>query len=206
MADRRSNDAKPRRSKVERVIREYDLDGLDDDLVSFWTGEQDEQKSLRDLADLMNQRTLRAAMEEAGMNPLDGEAENTYRLLTNDDVSSGIRTDTETSLERKGIDLESVQRDFVSHQAVHTYLTKYRDVEQPVEQRDQTEKTMEVIQRLDSRLAAVTEKNLENLRNTERITLGEFNVLTNVQVFCEDCGTQYDVAELLTNEGCECQE
>lgn len=204
MADRRSDDTKPRRSKVERVIREYDLDGLNDELVARWTGERGERTSLRDLADLMNERTLRAAMEAAGMNPLDGEAANTYRLLTDDDVSSGVRTDTESSLERAGIDVGKIQRDFVSHQAVHTYLTKYRDVERPDEQRDQTEKTMEVIQRLDSRLAAVTEKNLQNLRNTERITLGEFDVLTSVQVFCEDCETQYDVADLLTDGGCRC--
>lgn len=205
MADRSSNDAKPRNSKVERVIQEYSLEGMADELVTLWIGEQSERKSLRSLADYLNQKILRAAMEDVGMAPLDGETENVYRLLTDDDVSSGVRTDTETALEREGIDIGTLQGDFVSHQAIHTYLTKYRGVERSVEERDQTEKTMETIQRLNSRLTAVTEKNLENLRNTDRITLGEFDVLSNVQVFCQDCERQYTVTELLESDGCSCQ-
>jgi hypothetical protein len=67
-------------------------------------------------------------MSEAGLNPLDGEAANTYRLLTSDDVTSGERTKVERHLNRAGIDVEQLRSDLVSHQAVHTYLTKHRGV------------------------------------------------------------------------------
>lgn len=193
-------------SKVARVIEEYDLTGLDDELVEFWSGERGERRSLRELAEYVNHELLRSAMKEADMSPLDGEVENTYRLLTDGDVSSGMRTEAETSLEREDVDVERLRTDFVSHQAVHTYLTKYREVDSPdtTSEQDQTTKTIGAIQRLKNRLVAVVENNLRTLRETDRVTIGEFNVLVDVRVFCDDCQTQYDIVELLTTGGCDC--
>jgi hypothetical protein len=193
-------------SKVGRVIAEYGLTGLGDELVALWSDEGDNQRSLRELAEYVNHELLRSAMENAGMSPLEGEVENTYRLLTDDDVSSGMRTQAETALEREGVDVERLRTDFVSHQAVHTYLTKFRGVETPgtTDEGDQVDKTVDAIQRLKNRLAAVTADNLRTLRETDRIMLGEFNVLVDVRVFCEDCQTRYDVVELLRSGGCDC--
>lgn len=194
-----------RRSKVERLIDEYGLDGEGERLEAYWTSDGEDRHSLRELADYFNRRILRAAMEEAGMNPLDGEVENTYRLLTDDDVSSGMRTQARQTLEREDVSVESLRTDFVSHQAIHTYLTKYRGVSRDeTNDEDRVEKGTETIQRLRSRTAAVSENIVENLSNTGRIELGDFEVLVDVRVFCRDCGTQYDVQELLTRGRCEC--
>lgn len=203
-----SSDQPKRRSKVARVIQEYELTGMDEELVRLWTGADGERQSLRDLANYVNRELLRATMEQADMTPLDGEVENTYRLLTNDETTAGTRVEAESTLERNGIDIDSLSRDFISHQAVHTYLTKYRNVDRPStdSETDQVSKTVETIQRLQSRLIAVAENSLQSLRDTNRISLGNFSLLVDVRVFCEECGTQRPIVELLEDGGCKCQD
>lgn len=203
-----STTSRQRNSKVARVIDKYELDGLGDELESSWTDEGDEQRSLRELADYFNERVLRVAMESAGMSPLDGEAENTYRLLSGDEVSGGARRSAEASLEREGVDPDELRRDFVSHQAIYTYLTKYRGVSRPSESRTdetQTEKDAQTIRRLRNRVVAVTEKTVENLRDTGRLTLGDFDVLVTISVYCNDCGTRREVSDLFARGGCKCE-
>ena len=192
-------------SKVDRLLTEYSLPGMDEQLIASWTGDADERRSLRDLAEYFNRELLRAAMAEAGMTTLDGEVANTYRLLTAEDVSTGVRTQAETTLERNGIDPQRLRTDFVSHQAIHTYLTKQRGVEHPSEPvGDRAGKTERTIRRLGSRLVAVAEKRLHSLRDAGTITLGTFSVLVDVRVVCEDCGTHTDVPTLLGEGGCDC--
>ena len=192
-------------SKVDRLLTEYSLSGMDEQLITSWTGDADERRSLRDLAEYFNRELLRAAMAEAGMTTLDGEVANTYRLLTAEDVSTGVRTQAETTLERNGIDPQRLRTDFVSHQAIHTYLTKQRGVEHPSEPvGDRAGKTERTIRRLGSRLVAVAEKRLRSLRDAGTITLGTFSVLVDVHVVCEDCGTHTDVPTLLGDGGCDC--
>lgn len=205
-----SSDSSPtrRNSKVARVIDSYGLDGLGEELEESWTGDGEQRRSLRELAEYFNEQVLRAAMVQAGMNPLEGEAANTYRLLAESDVSGGARRSAEKSLEREGVDSDELRRDFVSHQAIYTYLTKNRGVSRPSEStpdEDQTDKDERTIRRLKNRVVAVTEKTVENLRNTERLTLGDFDVLVNVRVYCNDCGTQREVSDLFAAGGCECR-
>ena len=196
-------------SKVARLIDEWELDGVGQQLEDYWLGTGDEQYSLRELADWFNQRLLAAAHDRADEAYVDGEIENTYELLTDDDVGTGTRAEVETRLEQRGIDLESLRTSFVSHQSVYTYLTDERGVSKPSEERSdssQIEKTAESIRRLVSRTQAVVRNNLESLHNTDRITIGNFSVFVDVQVFCQDCGTQYSADELLANGGCDCQD
>ena len=194
-------------SKVARVLEEYDLTELGDELERRWTGEIEPQYSLRQLADFLNQELLRAAMERADVQSLDGEVENTYRLLTDEDVSRGMRTQTRKTLERDGVDIDRLRRDFVSHQAVHTYLTKYRGVTLPeeVSEEDPVEKAAAAIQRLKSRTVAVTGTTLERLESTDRVTLGQFDVLVDIRIVCEDCGAHLPITELFEEGGCRCE-
>lgn len=201
-AERDSSD--DTRSKVGRLIQTYELDSMAEELEARWLGTGETQNSLRELADYFNHRLLHSAMNEAGMNPLEGEVGNAYRLLT-DDVSAGIRTQTRKRFEREGVDVDRLERDFVSHQAIHTYLTKYRDV-QKVEttDSDRIETSTETVQRLKSRLTAVTDNTLESLQETNHIETGDVDVSVDVRVFCHDCRKQYEVRELLEAGGCDC--
>lgn len=197
------------RSKVGRVIERYGLDGLGDELERRWVGEGRERESLRDLANAFNRRVLRAAIDEAGEPAIEGEVENHYRLLTADDVSAAARTQSETRLERLGVNVDALRGDFVSHQAVHTYLTEVRgaslDEEGPSPD-DAIERRSDTIQGLRYRLVAVTERSLETLRAAGHLTLGEFNVTVGISVYCADCETTSDVADLLRRRGCDCAE
>lgn len=54
-----------RRSKVARLIDEYEWTGLGATLEARWTADGSERASLRDLADQFNERVLEAALREA---------------------------------------------------------------------------------------------------------------------------------------------
>lgn len=193
--------------KMGRILTEYDLQDLHDCLPELWRGDDGEELSLRELARRVNINIVREVLVEAGQNPLDGEAENTYRLLSDDDVSVGVRTQQRNRLERAGIDVDALEDDFVTHQAVYTYLTKGLDVSKDDgDDEDTLEKHETRIQRLRSRLDAVTAQSLENLQNADALTLGRVDTTVSVQVYCQDCETQYDLATLFDNGGCDCQE
>jgi hypothetical protein len=194
-------------SKVERVIQSYGLDGLGEELELRWLGEGYEQQSLRDLADYFNKRVLERTLAETNVVRLQGELENTYELLTGDDVTEGSRIQARNRLEREGVDVDALLEDFVSHYAIHTYLREHRGVEYPSsDDEDQREKSVETIRRLTSRLTAVTRRNVENMRSTDRLDVGPVDVIADVQVVCEECGRQYDAIELLERGGCRCKD
>jgi hypothetical protein len=100
MANETDNSSQ-RRTKVARLIDEHGFGDIGIELERRWTAEGDERMSLRDLADYLNRRLLATAMEEHGMQPLDGEVENVYRLLTANDVSDADRTRVRRRLERE---------------------------------------------------------------------------------------------------------
>jgi hypothetical protein len=191
-------------SKLSRLIDQYHLNDLGSQLEEYWLASSDERYSLRGLAEYVNHQLLRTVMRNAGMDPLDGEVENTYRLLTADDVSTGTRTQTRRRLQRANIDVEALEADFVSRQAIHTYLTKDRGVSYTPDEGDSVTKEATVIQGFKRRLKATVHSKLDRLRTANEVTLGEFEVLVDVRVLCEDCGAQYQTSEFLETQTCDC--
>lgn len=195
------------RYKTGQLIENYGFEDLDGELVDRWTSAGDDSASLRQLADEINTRTLSVTMRDAGMDPLDGEVENIYRLLT-DDVSGGDRIRAERRLERNGIDVESLKNDFVTHQAIHTYLTNFHGVQKSNEDggRDQVTANVQSLNRLISRLRRVTENTVERFRSTGRIDIAAPRILIDVQVTCQQCGETYDIADLPQVTSCSCRD
>jgi hypothetical protein len=193
-------------SKLSRLIDEYALNELGERIEGYWLDETDDRYSLRELAEYVNQQLLRTVMSNTEMNPLDGEVENIYRLLTDDDISTGTRTQARRRLERAGVDVDQLEADFISRQAVHTYLTNVRDVSYTTDESDPVDREATNIRRLKRRLSTITNGKLEQLREADHITLGEFNVLLDLRVLCEDCGTQYQLSDLLDTRTCECEQ
>ncbi|SNZ16917.1 hypothetical protein SAMN06269185_2813 [Natronoarchaeum philippinense] len=191
--------------KVGRIIDQYDLAALNDDLVADWTGARGERRSLRQLAHEVNRRVLRSAMDEAAMEYRDGELENIYRILTDDDVSSGSRTETRRELEHASVPIEQVERDFVSHQTVHTHLTDClaASIEEP-DADERIENARDTVRALQNRTVAVTDDTIGRLDNADALSIGEYSVLVDVTVVCEDCGSHYTVGELLDAGACDC--
>ena len=99
---------------MARLLQKYGFDDRGDEIKRRWTGQNGKRDSLRTLADVFNQRILQQAMENSGIQLLEGEVENVYELLTGDDVTNGIRTKTETRLRQQGIDVEELRGDFVT--------------------------------------------------------------------------------------------
>jgi hypothetical protein len=193
-------------SKVARLLSEYGLEGFGEELEDRWTGDGVERTSLRDLADHFNKRLLERALIDAGMSALDSDVSTTYRDLTDDDVSTGVRTDTRTRLDSNGVDVDDLESDFVSYQAIRSYLTEYRGAEyRRLSDEEKVEKDLESIQRLMTRTLSVTEERIEKLTQTGRIDADGFEILLDVQVLCESCGRQYSVSEFLDERGCDCQ-
>lgn len=194
-----------RRSKVARLIEEYDLDEIGDEMVRLWTAEGDERRSLRDLAARFNERLLAEAMIEAGIQPLDGEVTNLRRLLTEDGVSSAERKRARRRLERQGIDVDGLVGDFVTYQAIRTYLRDLREAEPSWGREGTVDDRWTNIRRLRERTATITSGELDKLRNQGHITLGEFRTIVTVRVVCEECETQYDVDDIADAGGCNCE-
>lgn len=194
------------RYKVERLIEKYNLTEIGKELEERWTRSENRQ-GLRQLADYFNQRLLQAALIQSEADPLEGEVENLYRLLTDDDVSSGVQIQTRNTIEQRGIDVDELEQDFVSYQSIYTYLTNHREVTPPDEtpsKQEQLDQRLDTIQRLKTRLTTITERSLQELVNADRLTLGNFNVLVTVRVQCTDCNTRLSVVDILSSGGCEC--
>lgn len=193
-------------SKVARVIEEYDLDGMGERLESRWTGEGEGENrtSLRDLADEFNRSVLEAAIDDSGRAVVSSDVETTYRLLTDDDVSEADRMRKQRELEQDGVDVSQIRGDFITHQAIHTYLTKYREAELPDRSENRVQRKVGTLERLQGRTSVVAESTIDGLVNSEDITDREYEVFVDIQVVCSECGTGYAIGELIRQGGCTC--
>lgn len=194
-------------NKVARLLEKYSLGAqLGEKLENEWTGQAGERKSLRDLATMFNERLLEAAMIQAGESPLEGEVRNLYKLLTEDDVTSGSRTEARQRLEHQGIDIEQLQRDFVTYQAIRSYLKNVRNTEYNADTDGNTsQRSLDSVRKLQSKLETVANSNLNQLDKRGEIHVGEYLLSSELTVFCQDCGRQFTYDEIVKDGGCECE-
>lgn len=189
--------------KVERLLEKYELHGLGATLEDRWTRDHD-RWSLRDLAEWLNQRLLEQAMRDAGVQVVDGELTNSYRLLTADDVSEGDRVQLRRRFERAGMDVDDVRNDFVTYQAIRSYLQEVRGATRPRVATATAESVQQQINRLVGRTTSVIEGKLTQLKASGKLRIGDFRLLIDVRVYCHECDTQYGVTELLAEGSCAC--
>lgn len=193
--------------KIDRIAADYDLSTEAERLGEYWTRE-DERKSLRDLAVHFNHHLLRTVMERAGLDPLDGEVENTYRLLTADDVSQGVQTQARNRLEKHDIDVDRLQSDFVSYGTVRRHLNHCLGVERESTGTDDnpTETGAQRIAALQNRTVAVTETTLSQLASAGELVAGDIDVFVDITVSCSACGMHAPIREYIEENGCDCAE
>jgi|AntRauTorcE11898_2_1112593.scaffolds.fasta_scaffold01313_7 hypothetical protein len=191
-------------SKVARVIRSRDLDGLGDRLEAAWTGEDGDRTSLRDLADRFNRAVLEAAIREAKGPVSEFDVESDYRTLTDESVSTADKRRKRRDLDTMGVDVDAVESDFLTHQAIYNYLTDYRDAELPDRSEGLARRKAETVERLQGRTSTVTESAIESLIASDDLSDHEYDVVVNLRVICSDCGSDYPAGELFRNGGCDC--
>lgn len=194
--------------KLGRAIARDDLQWIDEEFPVAWRGEAGERTSLRDLADRANTAMLAAALDRAGVDPLDGDPGNLYRRLTDESISAGERTELRNRLSSAGVDVDALESRFVSHQTVHSHLTDCLDVSQGDDERSASERRAAErrrIRSLQSRTEAVTVDALQRLDRHEDIALPEFDVLVDIAVLCRACDRRTEIGEIIASGGCECQ-
>lgn len=191
--------------KVGRLIDRYGLTSMDERLASRWLGTNGDRLGLRDLKSFFNRAVLRAAMQEVGLDPLDGEVRDIYELLVAEEPGGRNGRRARSRLERAGIDTESLPRDFVSHPTVGAHLKECLGVEPPQPAPgDKVAIAEERVFKLQNRTEAVVRATIEHLRDTDRLEASDFDVFVSARVTCDRCGTQYDVHEFLRRRGCDC--
>ncbi|WP_302081849.1 rod-determining factor RdfA [Salinibaculum rarum] len=206
MADPDTGGETPCSCKVSTVATDCGLDDVHAELRQAW--ERSDGKSVRELAAEFNRRVLSAAFADAGRLPIDGELDNLYRVLTDDDVDEGSRTRAREQLRQDGIDVEAVEERFISHQTLYRHLVNCLDADQETATRTDAERieTWETrLRALQNRTENVISQAISQLRNSETIEIGSYDVLLDVNVLCEDCGTFYTLSEFLDERACECQ-
>lgn len=194
--------------KILRVMREYSLTDIDDEIERRWT-DRENGDSLRELAHDINVRILRSAIDDTDGATMPGEVEYIYTLLTDDDVNQGDQAEVRSRLRNQGIDVEGLVDDFVSRQAVHNYLRTHRGVkaaDTSRESEDIRENRLQTIQRLQSRLETVIRSAIDELTTANRLTIGDATVHVTARVRCSECGTQLTVDTLLRRGSCDCEQ
>lgn len=192
------------RYKVERVVDRYDLEGIPEELEERWIGENGSATSLRTLARDFNLTVMERTLSNVEHRVTTPELETMYDILKGEEGSGADRTQVRRDLERHGVDVSRLEADFVTHQAIHTYLTKGRGISKPTQQTDPLRRARETIDRLRSRTAAVTSSELGRLEQSTDLTIGEVEPLVTVMVNCQDCGSYTTVTDLLDAGGCDC--
>lgn len=188
--------------KLGRVAERRDIQSVLDHLE---TVRREQDGSLRQLAAEFNRRVLAHALEANGHVPLQGEAANLYRLLTADDVSGGMRTQARHRLQDHGVDVESLEADFVSYQTVNRHLKGClghpgTDSAETISVTDAEDR----LYALRNRTEAVTDETIGQLAGADVIDIGTFEVAVDIGVTCTDCGSQLAIAELFSRKECQC--
>lgn len=201
-----SQSSSGRDTKMDRVMAKYGIEGIAVELEKLWTRDED-QLSVRDLADYFNETVLREALRDAGMDTFQTEVETMYRVIKDDEGDVGEMIEIEERLAEANVDVDALTSDFVSHQTVYNYLTGTREVEyeRNIDPEDRLRRSNESVQKMKNRLTAVAENNVSSLERVGLVTMGEFDVVSEVHVYCQDCGGRFTIAELVDDRGCDCE-
>lgn len=199
-----NSDQRQKKGKVGRLIHEYGIEGVGDELERAWTADHDRRKSLRELADQFNQKLLRQEIIKSGEKPIAGEVEALYEGLTGDDTRSADQTRLRRRLRQKEVDIEKLENDFVSYQAIRTYLVKYRGVTYKPTKTNKINETRDTANQLRNKLSSVLVGRLDRLNATGDIDTGSLSVAVDIRVTCEQCGAQLTMDELLECQTCNC--
>ncbi|MFB6301065.1 MAG: rod-determining factor RdfA [Halobacteriales archaeon] len=198
--------------KIGQAIDSYGLDKLNTTLIDRY---QHQDASLRDLADVVNERILRAALkrhddnldigrELFGALDRDEAIAAIYNALVDDETSADQRARVRTRLEQAGIDLKSVKADWVTHPTVRSHLRECCEVETTSKKEIDATSANQTIEWAQSRCQAIVERTLERLQRTDAFTIASPEVSISIRITCTECQESYRPSELITADACGC--
>jgi hypothetical protein len=131
--------------------------------------------------------------------------EHAERLALDPLPRRGGEVEARNRLERAGIDVDRLEQEFVTYQAIRYYLTEVRDVSyEPETETEQVERERDTIDRLRSRVETIVRDTVDRLDSGDKLTVGEYRVFVSIDIRCQDCGTRYSISDLLNRGGCDC--
>lgn len=186
--------------KVDRMADKYGLHGIDEELRRRHADEE----SLRALQRFLNARILERELQDAGADPLGAPAD-IYDQLVDDDTDAGKLASLEAKLRQRGVDLEAVRNDFVSHVTVGTHLNdclnRSTEREPDVTPRSATE----TIAWSRTRMERIVAETLGRLENTDQLDIADPTVAGSITITCEECGSTHTPRELVDRGSCDCE-
>lgn len=185
--------------KIERNIDKYGLEGLNAELQR----QHQDNASLRDLATYINQRILTAALTAANVSVV-GDIEDIYETLRGDEVSVGQRAEMSARLARRGVPMEEVENDFVSHQTVSDYLNDCLDMDTSRQHQLTIDEALKTIEWAEARGEAVIDRTLTRLYEAGELASAADEVSCSLYVTCEHCNKRSRLYEFLEQGGCTC--
>lgn len=186
--------------KLGRVASKYELSGIHAEIKERRI---QEGMSLRELARFFNRRVLDATVGETGADVI-GDPESIYRVLTDEDVPRERRAAVRDQLEFNGVDLDELEKDFVSHELVRQHLRDCLGVKTDRTGVESITEASDLIDAIQEREHTILERTLERLQRKNVLSLGEFDMTYTTRITCTECGQSYTIDALLDNEGCEC--
>jgi hypothetical protein len=168
--------------KVCRILDERDMSQYEDQLVDQWQAEPPERKGYRQLADWLNITMLRREMDRAGLSTLGEEARSKYERLTASDEM--VADELATDLAGAGIDVDQLQRDFISYGVVRTHLQDCLDLEYTAESGDWETETIEIAREFATQKVTQATQSLHNKGELEG---GNITVTVDVELECTSC-------------------
>jgi hypothetical protein len=187
--------------KVCRVLDERGLDGYDERMLSEWQGGGGNRKGYRELERWLNVTLLRREMDQVGLSTLGGEAGSKYERLRGEDARAA---EVANVLEREGIDVDSLQSDFVSYGVVRTHLTECLDA--TYEPDTSTDWETDAIDIAREHAGETIQEAVDSLISNGDITAAnDVTVHLDVELECEACQTRTPLRRALRRgELCTC--
>jgi hypothetical protein len=190
--------------KIGRISKKYNHTEAIEKLGEQWL-DSEEDMSLRQLARNFNQQILRQALHRTGQNPLTGEVENIYNLLTDGDVSAGDRIQVRNRLSKYGIDPDEIKDDFVSYQTVNRHIKNCLDISAAPDKGSTGLETPDAVSRIRSLqnwMAAVADRTISRSQSVQ--DTDSLDVIVDVNVTCRKCGMSLKPEQAIENDGCQC--
>jgi broad-specificity NMP kinase len=211
------------KNKIDRLIEEYELTGIEESLVRDWTHEDDQRrKSVRELTSWFNQKLVMVILDRhtGGMIPSDYTVkEITTRLHARGSNSSKYNDipdreimDIVQWLQNNDVPVENVIDDFVSYGTMYTYLKEIRGAVSPDSQPDQRSpegRQADVLEGIRTDLAKQPERinsRLRTLRTHNQLPETKPDIHISVECNCPACGYAQPIADYIEHQGCtECE-
>jgi len=173
--------------KVGAAIDRYSLgEGFNQRLIDRWTGtDRPEAEGYRPLTDWFNRRLMKHAFDRNGLDTTGVRIDREYRALTGSDHLAG--EEVRMSLTDSGLDVDTLERSFVSWSTMKRHLTDCLEAEKELPEA-QTEWERNSIAIARGQLEAKVDAALSSLHSKGELPGGtDATIAVTVELTCPEC-------------------